>query len=704
MNPIHERIDDWIATAAAGGLTGDESRALADHLASCAECRAKHEEARQISDFAADAFAPAKPSEGFEDRAVEAFRRQAAKDEARSAPAAPRKARSSWTALRWGAAAAVVMVASVLAYGLGGGFQDGRDAGSGHRDYKAKAIREKQTDAEWNSVSPENLVGQTLATGGEYGRAALAGSALDGDFKAAAGKPVKKLREELKVGLLVLKDNLERDDNEEVLAVEGGRTGEGYFGRYGPSLENYDRVEDNPFRLVKVDALSTFSIDVDTASYSNVRRFLTGGSLPPASAVRIEELINYFSYSYPEPSAGEPFAVITAVASCPWNLKNRLVRIGIKGRTVQADRRPPSNLVFLVDVSGSMQDENKLPLVRQGLRMLVNQLTEDDHVAIVTYAGSTRVALESTPASNKAAILSVIDSLASGGSTAGAAGIVLAYEQAARNLVPQGVNRVILCTDGDFNVGITDQGDLVKMIEDKAKSGVFLTVLGFGMGNYKDSTLEKLADKGNGNYAYVDTEREARKVLVDQMSGTLVTIAKDVKIQVEFNPAKVGAWRLIGYENRVLKHEDFNDDTKDAGEIGAGHTVTALYEITLAGDAAAPGTDPMRYQEPSRLTGAAFSAELLTLKLRYKEPEGQTSRLIEAPVVDSAMPIDQASGDFRFAASVAAFGMCLRDSPYKGAANFAMAREMAADTVASDPSGFRAEFLDLVDRAAALKK
>jgi len=468
--------------------------------------------------------------------------------------------------------------------------------------------------------------------------------------------------------------------------------------------ESYAAINDNPFLAALENPLSTFSIDVDTASYANVRRFLTGNQLPPPDAVRIEELVNYFSYNYPHPKGDVPFSVNAEVAGCPWNAEHRLVRIGLKGREIARDKRPPSNLVFLIDVSGSMNEPNKLPLVQESLKLLTRQLTENDRVAIVVYAGAAGEVLPSTSGSDKATILNALNRLSAGGSTHGSAGIRLAYETATANFIQGGVNRVILCTDGDFNVGTTSQGELTRLITDKAKSGVFLSVLGFGMGNYKDSTMETLADKGNGNYAYIDSLNEGRKVLVEQMSGTLVTIAKDVKIQIEFNPAQVSSYRLIGYENRLLAKEDFNNDKKDAGEIGAGHTVTALYEIVPVGNEdSTPGVDPLKYQKPARTTTSAkASDELLTLKLRYKQPDGDVSRLLGTPVRDTGKSYERASTDFRFAAAVAEFGMLLRHSPYKGEATFNSVWEHTRANLGNDPEGYRAEFLTLVETAQRL--
>lgn len=511
------------------------------------------------------------------------------------------------------------------------------------------------------------------------------------------------------------------------------------------SAEAYSAIHDNPFASPLHEPLSTFSIDVDTASYSNMRRFLTQGSWPPADSVRIEELVNYFSYDYAPPGAGgsdlkseisdlksqisnpdQPFAVHMEVAGCPWNADHRLVRVGLKGKEIALDKRPVSNLVFLIDVSGSMQPENKLPLVKQGIRRLVDQLGENDRVGIVVYAGASGLALDSTNATQKDVILSAIENLQAGGSTNGGEGIQLAYALARKNFITKGTNRVILCTDGDFNVGITNQDDLTRLIEEESKSGVFLSVLGFGMGNLKDSTLEKLADKGNGNYAYIDTLREANKVFVEQMSGTLITIAKDVKIQIEFNPSQVGAYRLIGYENRMLAAQDFHDDTKDAGEIGAGHTVTALYEIIPPSKLPAQPKEPaaeekLKYQpnlkspagqgsgvggqgsEKSRPQPSATN-ELLTIKLRYKQPDADKSSLIEMPLTDDGRAFALASTDFRFAASVASFGMILRHSPHRGNTTLDAVAEIAQSSLGVDKSGYRSEFVSLVRSAKTLRK
>jgi Ca-activated chloride channel family protein len=476
------------------------------------------------------------------------------------------------------------------------------------------------------------------------------------------------------------------------------------------NTETYDYVADNDFLAAAQNPLSTFSVDVDTASYSNVRRFLLGGRRPPRDAVRIEELVNYFTYDYAAPRAADPapFAASLEVAAAPWAPTHRLVRIGLKGRELSTADRPAANLVFLVDVSGSMDEPNKLPLVQESLRMLVEKLKPEDHVAIAVYAGASGLALPSTPVSHRQEILDVLDSLHAGGTTNGAMGIQLAYDVAKANFIAGGVNRVILATDGDFNMGVTDRGDLVRLIQEKAKSGVFLTALGFGMGNYKDATLEQLADKGNGTYAYIDSAREARKVLAEQVNGTLAVIAKDVKVQVEFNPAKVQAYRLIGYENRLLKKEDFNNDKIDAGDIGAGHTVTALYEVVPAGVEWKPDStvDPLKYQQPAdsklKTQNSKPSEDLLTVKLRYKAPDGDTSKLLDFPLTDHNAAFADASGDFKFAAAVAGFGMVLRDSPYKGAATLAEVLHWAEQGTGSDAGGYRGEFISLVKQAETI--
>lgn len=493
----------------------------------------------------------------------------------------------------------------------------------------------------------------------------------------------------------------------------GGAPARGEF-----NTEAYAYRAESEFLAAEQNPLSTFSADVDTASYANVRRFIEAGRRPPADAVRIEELVNYFPYRYAPPQAGSaaPFAAALEVAEAPWAPGHRLVRIGLKGREVAAAERAPANLVFLLDVSGSMAAPNKLPLVKTSLRLLLGRLRADDRVAIVTYAGASGLALPSTPVAKAREIEAALDELQPGGSTNGAMGIQLAYDIAKANFASGGINRVVLCTDGDFNVGVTSEGELVRLIREKAKTGVFLTVLGFGMGNYQDARLQQLADAGNGNYGYIDTSREAEKLLVEQVSGTLVTIAKDVKLQVEFNPATVARYRLIGYEKRLLKQEDFNDDQVDAGEIGSGHTVTALYEIVPVGaaDAAASGAgvDELKYrrveipeakgQTPKGKQRGGVENELLTLKVRYKEPAGEVSRKLEFPLTDVGARFERASEDFKFAAAVAAFGMVLRDSPHRGSATLADVAAWAEAGASADPGGYRAEFVGLVKKAAAL--
>jgi Ca-activated chloride channel family protein len=478
------------------------------------------------------------------------------------------------------------------------------------------------------------------------------------------------------------------------------------------STATYDKVEENPFLPAATNPLSTFSIDVDTASYSNVRRFINSGSLPPKDAVRVEEMINYFSYDYREPEGDKPFSIDLDSTACPWDPSHRLLRIGLKGREVANEKRPPSNLVFLLDVSGSMMPSERLPLVKQAMRLLVEKLTEKDRVAIVIYAGGSGLALNSTSGNEKEKILRALEELQAGGSTNGAEGIELAYKVAADNFIKGGVNRVILATDGDFNVGVTNQGDLIRLIEAKAKSGVFLSVLGVGTDNLKDSTMQKLADKGNGNYAYLDSIDEARKVLVQQINGTLMTIAKDVKIQVEFNPARVASYRLIGYEKRLLRKEDFNNDKIDAGEIGAGHTVTALYEIVPAGAgatdpaASVPPVDPLKYQSPNASAASAdtkASPEMVTVKLRHKKPDGETSELTERSFTDDGSKFENAAPDLKFAAAVAEFGMLLRDSQYKGKGTFGAVIEWAQEGKGRDTAGYRAGFIELARKAQSLK-
>jgi Ca-activated chloride channel family protein len=477
----------------------------------------------------------------------------------------------------------------------------------------------------------------------------------------------------------------------------------GYLpGRYsGPfHTEAYDHLDENPFRQVATDPLSTFSVDVDTASYANVRRFLSEGKMPPPGAVRIEELVNYFRFDYPQPRGDAPFSIATELTACPWTPAHRLALVGLQGRDLDEREPAPRNLVFLIDVSGSMQPPGKLPLVRTAMRMLADALTSADRVAIVVYAGASGLVLPSTPGDRKSMIHRAIAELEAGGSTNGGAGITLAYQIAREHFMPGGVNRVVLATDGDFNVGVTGQDELVRLIGEQRESGVFLSVLGVGTGNLKDSTMEKLADKGNGNYSYLDSLHEARKVLVREAGGTLVTIAKDVKIQVEFNPRLVSAYRLIGYENRVLRHDEFNDDTKDAGEIGAGHSVTALYEIVPADVGTdAPEVDPLKYQQRAGPTPAATSDELVTVKLRYKAPDGNASRLLTTVIHDQPRA---ATPNIGFASAVAEFGMLLRGSRHAGRGSYQAVIARARTFRGADREGYRAEFIKLADLAAGL--
>lgn len=478
--------------------------------------------------------------------------------------------------------------------------------------------------------------------------------------------------------------------------------------------ESNDRhlaLVENPFTVVQGQAaLSTFGVDVDTASYSIVRRFLSVGQMPPANAVRLEELVNYFPYQDPAPAGDDPYAVKVELAECPWQPAHRLARIGVKAKPIDLDKRPPSNLVFLIDVSGSMGGPDRLPLVVASLKLLVNRLGENDRIALVVYAGSSGLVLDSTSASRKPQIVEALDRLQSGGSTNGGSGVTLAYNVAAANFIKGGTNRVILCSDGDWNVGTTGTADLIKLIEEKRQTGVFLSVLGFGMGNLRDEMMVQLAGKGNGNYAYIDSIREANKALVEQLGGTLVTVAKDVKIQVEFNPAVVQSYRLLGYEKRHLNAEDFANDKKDAGEMGAGHVVTALYELVPVGPvvAAGPKADGLKYQPlaanaaPKEVAKASDTREAFTVKMRHKKPDGDTSILRELPVMNESLPYSKASEDFRFAASVASFAMLLRNSEFKGNSTYAAVIELADAARTNDPGAYRQEFLTLARKAKEL--
>ena len=481
-----------------------------------------------------------------------------------------------------------------------------------------------------------------------------------------------------------------------------GKMATGYTADF--NTEEYSKINDNEFKDTHHDPLSTFSIDVDKASYSNVRRFITQGSLPPVDAVRVEEMINYFQYNYPQPEGKEPFSITTEYSECPWNKAHNLIHIGIQGKEVKLDKMPPNNLVFLVDVSGSMNEPSKLPLLKSGLQLLVQQMREEDKVAIVVYAGNAGLVLPSTSGAHKDRILDALEQLQAGGSTAGGAGILLAYKTAKENFLPNGNNRVILATDGDFNVGVSSDGELTRLIEQKREDGIFLSVLGVGTGNYKDSKMVQLADKGNGNYNYLDNILEAKKVLVKEMGGTLLTIAKDVKIQIEFNPDKVKAYRLVGYEKRMLNNQDFNDDKKDAGELGSGHTVTAMYEIIPAGsEEVVSSVDPLKYQQPEKVSHP-FTNDVMTIKFRYKELKESVSKLITKVLTDKKTSFASASENCRFSCAVAEFGMLLHESKFKGDASFTNVITLAKSSKGKDDEGYRAEFVKLVETAEMMVK
>ncbi len=543
----------------------------------------------------------------------------------------------------------------------------------------------------------------------ESGGTVRAGGTLTLNFTLAAGGKPKLVAEEREArrqaatGNEALKsmDQVTRGDAAALRSVGAVPTA-GAWGRPAESFntEAYNVVNENRFLGAASNPLSTFSIDVDAASYSNVRRFLSQGTLPPKDAVRLEELVNYFPYRYADRSGEHPFAVSTEVATCPWAADHRLVRIGLQARRVPTRDLPPSNLVFLIDVSGSMESPDKLPLVQQAFRTLVHELRPEDHVAIVVYAGAAGLVLPPTSGSDKATILGAIDQLQAGGSTAGGAGIRLAYDVAREHFDREGNNRVILATDGDFNIGVSSDAEMVRLIEQRREEGTFLTVLGFGTGNLKDSKMEQMADKGNGHYAYIDSFREAQKVFVQEFGGTLFTVAKDVKIQVEFNPARVQSYRLLGYENRLLAKEDFKDDKKDAGEMGSGHSVTALYEVVPVGTRpVALDEDSLTYQQVSLRPGARHSGELLTVRLRYKDPKGSTSKLVEQPVNDRT---GAASEDMRFASAVVEFAMLLRESEHRGQASYEQVLSLARGARGEDEQGYRGEFIGMVETARTL--
>ncbi|MBC8046800.1 MAG: VWA domain-containing protein, partial [Fimbriimonadaceae bacterium] len=469
------------------------------------------------------------------------------------------------------------------------------------------------------------------------------------------------------------------------------------------NTEAYNTINENGFKKVIGNPLSTFSIDVDNASYSNIRRFISYGQTPPKDAVRIEEMINYFDYDYAQPTNEDPFAINMEISDCPWNKESKIIMVGLQGKDIDYSETDPSNLVFLIDVSGSMQSENKLPLVKKSLNYLIDNLNAQDKIALVVYAGAAGMVLPSTPVSQKEKIKEAINKLEAGGSTAGGAGIQLAYKIASENFIESGNNRVILCSDGDFNVGVSSDAEMTRIIEEKRKSGVFITICGFGLGNYKDSKMEAIANNGNGNYYYIDQEKEAKKVFGTDMRGTLFTIAKDVKIQIEFNPAKVEEYRLIGYENRLLNKEDFDNDAKDAGELGAGHKVTAMYEVKLRKDSYEPKgmkdpkqTEDLKYQTTEVKPGAYYSDDIMNLKLRYKKPDGEVSKLIEKSIADDQIPFDQTSDNFRFVCSVVEFGMLLRESEYKGNATYEDVIKLAQNAKGKDTHAYRSEFISMV--------
>jgi Ca-activated chloride channel family protein len=690
LDPRNWADDPRISAFALGELEGAERDAVARFIAEHDEVRAFVDEVRGAAHELEEALAH---ESNAEEVSLTALQRSLVTANARSRDASDRNRiwrRSLGVYGGMAAAAAVVGTVSVLL------LQNSREFEFGYSvSGKASAPGMSASGA----PAYERSFSQGRVTSAPKGYVA------DNEAEVALGAPATPAGEEPR-GLGYLVDDADppaaaeqRDESEAM--VEGEEVLEEVVPDV-PSREGYDRIVDNSFVPTSLDRLSTFSIDVDTASYTNVRRMLQSGSAVPPDAVRIEELVNYFTYDYeaPAPDAEHPFAVHVDVTAAPWKPEHRLVRIGLKARDIDLAQRPKSNLVFLLDVSGSMDEPNKLPLVKRAMALLVEQLGENDRVAIVVYASAQGLALPSTSGEAREAILQAIERLDAGGSTNGGAGIQLAYATAREHFVTGGLNRVILCTDGDFNVGVSSDGDLERLIEKEAKSGVFLTVLGFGSGNWQDAKMEKLSNRGNGNFAYIDSVLEAQKVLVEQLGGTLATVAKDVKIQVEFNPAEVQAARLIGYENRVLAHQDFLDDTKDAGEIGAGHTVTALYEVIPTGvPYEAPAMPEPRYGARPVPSAGVASGELLTVSLRYKLPEGDTSTGFEVPVKDGGKSFDEASDDTRFAAAVAAFGMVLRGSQHVGGADLMDVSSWALEATGEDRGGYRAGFLDLVLRA-----
>ncbi|MEP6711340.1 MAG: von Willebrand factor type A domain-containing protein [Ferruginibacter sp.] len=598
------------------------------------------------------------------------------------------------------------------------------------RSTKQVNITGNATDEKGNAVTATVKAGQKATTTDAKGHYSISVSERTAYLEfSALGYTTQKIKIEKQTEInVIMKAALEPLDDAKVTEnrIEKEKKVSGYvtsanadkstgFYKSSPSplsqyeqdfnTEEYSNIAENGFHKVSDDPLSTFSIDVDAASYSNVRRYLNNNQLPPAGAVRTEEMINYFKYQYPQPTGKDPFSINTEISDCPWNKDNKLVLIGLQGKNIPVENLPASNLVFLIDVSGSMMDENKLPLVQASMKLLTDQLREKDKISIVVYAGNAGLVLPSTGGSDKIKIKTAIDALEAGGSTAGGAGIMLAYKTAQENYMKEGNNRIILCTDGDFNVGASSDDDMVRLVEKERNKGIFLTVLGYGMGNYKDNKMELLADKGNGNHAYIDGINEAKKVLVNEFGGTLFTIAKDVKLQLEFNPAKVAGYRLIGYENRLLNKEDFNNDKKDAGELGSGHTVTALYEIIPAGVKSdfLKTVDPLKYQKTKRTEPSSFNEEILTVKFRYKAPDKDNSELIVHAVLDDVIPMNSSSENFRFATAVSGFAMLLRNSEYKGNSSYTQVLSMANAALGNDAEGYRKEFIMLVKKASELE-
>lgn len=665
-------------------LSQTEKQAVEAHLKECQSCRQELEQFKATQSLLTQWHAPS-PDSGFEQEVSSRILEWERKKEAAMKPRWRLRVIPETVILGIVGFSLLIGLQVYVRRGMQARVRDAGDqigkqfeGGSATYDYKTiTSARVKEKADAWSTVT--NYEGQSMTR---------SGTEVIGDYKSlfANAAPLKR---ELFLETIPRSRYMVAETSVDMSVINPPQF----------HTEEYDRIYENRFLEVLQNPLSTFSIDVDTASYSNLRRFINSNQLPPQDAVRIEEIINYFTYDYPQPAGDAPFSINMEIAGCPWNAKHNIVLIGLQGKKIKTETLPPSNLVFLFDVSGSMDEPNKLPLLQSAFRLLVEQLKPEDRVAIVVYAGAAGLVLDSTTGYDKAKILDAIDRLQAGGSTAGGAGVKLAYEIAKRNYIADGNNRVILATDGDFNVGVSSDAELVRLIEEKRKEGVFLTVLGFGTGNYKDSKMEQLADKGNGNYAYIDSILEAKKVFVSELGATLFTIAKDVKIQIEFNPAKIKAYRLIGYENRMLQKEDFNDDTKDAGELGAGHTVTALYEIVMAdSEEEFASVDDLKYQE----TKVAASDDLMAIKLRYKEPDEDESKLLSQTITTKDIEKENTSNNFTFATAVAEFGMLLRDSEHKGSASYKHVLEQARTSKGSDAEGYRAEFIKLVETAELL--